>query len=163
MAFTGARAAPGQSMPDYLSNDYGKSLQLSDLRGLRLNGMEAATARARAGVDGRTVDVRLVVVRFSPDRVYRFQFVSDPRPTAALDRQFMDIAVSLRPITATEARLIPVRRLQVLTVEQGETIDDLAGLMAVPSEQRARFLALNGMREGVRLRAGDRVKVVVEE
>ncbi|MFN3231828.1 MAG: M48 family metalloprotease [Alphaproteobacteria bacterium] len=163
MAFSGSRVSAGVSMRDYLVSDYGKSLKLNDVRGLRLNGMEAATGRTRTTANGKTVDVRLVTVRFSRDRVYRFQFVSDPRSTNALDRQFLDIATSLRPITATEARLIPVRRIKVLTVEQGETVDELAELMAVPAHQRERFLALNGMRPGDRLRAGDRVKIVVDE
>ncbi len=163
MAFSGSRVSAGVSMQAYLVNDYGKSLQLNDVRGLRLNGMEAATGRARATANGKTVDVKLVAVRFDRDRVYRFQFVSDPRTTAALDRQFLDIAVSLRPITATEARLIPVRRIQVLTVEEGETIDELAELMAVPAYQRERFLALNGMRPGERITPGQQIKIVMME
>jgi predicted Zn-dependent protease len=53
-------------------------------------------------------------------------------------------------------------RLQVVTVGPGDTVDKLAGRMAVADRQVERFRVLNGLEAGDRLKSGSEVKIVVE-
>jgi predicted Zn-dependent protease len=53
-------------------------------------------------------------------------------------------------------------RLQVVTVGPSDTVEKLAGKMAVIDHAIERFRALNGLDPGDRLKPGSQVKIVVE-
>ncbi len=54
------------------------------------------------------------------------------------------------------------RRRRVVTVESGDTIEKVASRMAVSDRPVERFMVLNGLEQGERLKPGDQVKIVVE-
>ena len=57
---------------------------------------------------------------------------------------------------------VPVsRRIQVVRVRAGDTVQSLSANMAYPNERLTRFLVLNGLTDSRILVAGDRVKLVV--
>ena len=53
------------------------------------------------------------------------------------------------------------RKLSVVTVKSGETVQTLAGRMAYTDKPLERFLVLNGLTSSSRLVAGQKVKLVV--
>jgi predicted Zn-dependent protease len=53
-------------------------------------------------------------------------------------------------------------RLRIVTVAPGDTIEKLAGRMALADRALDRFRVLNGLDLGDRLRPGSEVKIVVE-
>ena len=53
-------------------------------------------------------------------------------------------------------------RLQIVTVKPNDTVEKLAGKMAVADHAVERFRTLNGLDPGDRLKPGSQVKVVVE-
>ena len=53
------------------------------------------------------------------------------------------------------------RKLSVVTVKSGETVQTLAGRMAYTDKPLERFLVLNGLTSTSRLVAGQKVKLVV--
>jgi predicted Zn-dependent protease len=53
-------------------------------------------------------------------------------------------------------------RLRIVTVTSGDTIEKLAGKMAVADRALDRFRVLNGLDPGDRLKPGSEVKMVVE-
>jgi predicted Zn-dependent protease len=50
----------------------------------------------------------------------------------------------------------------VVRIGLRDTIERLAGRMAVPDRKLERFLILNGLEKDAKLKLGDRVKIVVE-
>ena len=52
------------------------------------------------------------------------------------------------------------RRIKIVTVQQGDTINKLASRMAVPDREVERFMILNGLYPGDTLNPGDPVKII---
>jgi predicted Zn-dependent protease len=52
--------------------------------------------------------------------------------------------------------------LMVVTVAPGDTVDKLAGRMAVADRAVERFRVLNGLESGAKVKPGSEVKIVVE-
>lgn len=121
------------------------------------NGLSYAYATTGASASGRAVDATLVAYRF-PDATDTFLLVT-PRGSGV--GPFAALLQSVAPLSASEAAAIRGKRLRIVTVAPGDTVDTLARRMAYPSYQRERFLALNGLAPGAALRPGMLVKVVV--
>lgn len=138
------------------------------LKSIGLNGSAAATRGVAAGLpfaavtvparaDGRALDLTILAYRLSATTV-RLDIVT-PRGTGA--GAFRPLIDSVAPMTAAEAAAVPGRRLRIVTVAPGDTIETLAARMAYPSFRRERFLALNGLPADATLVPGMLVKVVV--
>jgi predicted Zn-dependent protease len=67
---------------------------------------------------------------------------------------------SMRRINATEAGSLKPRKLSVVTVKAGDTIQSLSARMAYRDAPAERFLVLNGLRSDSRLTPGQKVKLV---
>ena len=72
------------------------------------------------------------------------------------DKAFRD----MRRVSATEAGQVKPRRLSVVTVARGDTVQSLAARMAYSDAPLERFLVLNGLASSAVLRLGDKVKLV---
>jgi predicted Zn-dependent protease len=67
----------------------------------------------------------------------------------------------VKRLATSEAAAIKPRKIDVVTVRNGDTIDSLSQRMAYSSYQKDRFLVLNRMLSTDGLRAGQKVKIVV--
>jgi len=75
---------------------------------------------------------------------------------------FLKTAGSFRPLSEAERSGITEVRLRILRARQGETLEDLikrGGGVWTPAETAVS----NGLREGVRLREGQLIKVAVQQ
>lgn len=132
----------------------------SGIERLTINGMDAATGLARANVRGTPVNVRSVVIRHNSGKLYQFDFLSQADMGPRYDNEFRDIAYSFRTITAQEASQYRPMRIRIVTVAPGDTIASLSRQMVVAKGKEAWFRVLNGLNEGNRLQAGQKVKIV---
>jgi predicted Zn-dependent protease len=121
------------------------------------NGVPYAYSTIGAAANNRAVDATVVAYRF-PSATYSFTLVT---PRGSGIGPFQSLVSSVAPLTQAEAAAIKGKRIRVVTVRAGDTIDSLARQMAYPSYQRERFLTLNGLDAGARLTPGMLVKVVV--
>ncbi len=149
------KASPDVSLADYLNSGWVEGIDRHTVQQLAINGLPAATALARS--DAWTF--RLYVVRLDGD-VYRFIFAAK-HGTETADRTFRESMTTFRRITAAEAGAKP-RRLKVVRVAPGQTIDSLARRMAVPDRKLELFRVLNGLSPADTVKPGDRLKLVVE-
>jgi predicted Zn-dependent protease len=67
---------------------------------------------------------------------------------------------SMRRISAAEAAGVKPRKLAVVTVKKGDTVQSLATRMAYSDAQLDRFLVLNALNANSTLTAGQKVKIV---
>ena len=146
----------------YLKNVWGKNLNLQDLELLEINGMRAATGRARAFVSGQSRELRLVVIQEERDRIYRLIFMAAPSDMQKFSEEFRRSTYSFRRLTKAEARAIQPLRLKVITARPGDTIASVAKNFPFPSFQREWFRLLNSMKIGQQITPGERIKVVTE-
>lgn len=121
-----------------------------------VNGIPAAYGAARVQTGSGTVDVVVFAYEFARDHAYHFVAISQAGQAAVFNPMFG----SMRRISASDAAAIRPRRLQVVTVRAGETVQSMARRMAFSDAPLDRFLVLNGLTARSTLRAGDKVKIV---
>lgn len=160
--FDRAPEADGRSMPRYLTEVWAAKAKLSDVEGIDVNGLPAATARARISSREGRLDGRLVAIRYDADTVYRFLFVTPPSQTQAQSVGLRRTTYSFRKLSPAEAAELKPQRIKIHTVRRGETVSDLVQRMPYSDYREQRFLTLNGMKKGEVLKAGQKVKLIEE-
>ena len=73
---------------------------------------------------------------------------------------FTPMVQSVQRLSATEAAAIKPRRVDVVTVKAGDTVQSLSRRMAYSDYPLERFLTINGLSANATLRPGEKVKIV---
>ena len=133
------------------------TLAPSSIQRTTINGIGAAFGQARVDNNGSQVDVTIFAYEFADDRAYHFAAITP----AGQSNTFGSMFQSMRRISASEAAQVVPRRLEVVTVQRGDTIAGLARRMAYDDAQIERFRVLNALGPNDGLIAGQRVKLVV--
>lgn len=154
--FDGVAVSPSVAMVDYIKSGWVSGLDVSSVTATRINGNEAASARASA--DGWRFSI--TVVR-AGDQVYRLLSAA-PLANTSLDQTAREVSTSFRLLSDQEKAALKPLRIRVVTVKPGETIGTLAAQMRGVDKQMDMFRLLNGLRTGAGLSAGDRVKIVTD-
>ena len=105
-----------------------------------------------------------MLVRHPSGKVYEFVFLSLADLGARHDGDFQKIATSFRQINASEAaQYNKPKRIRIVTVQAGDTVQSLSNRMAVADEKEGWFRVLNGLNNGQQVQAGQKVKIVVQD
>lgn len=131
-------------------------IQPGTIQRTTVNGIPAAYSTARVTSGGSQVDVVVFAYEFSANQAFHFLTISQ----AGQAGQFDPLFSSMRRMTQAEATAIRPRKVQVVTVRSGDTVQSLAGRMAFKDRPVDRFLVLNGLAAGTTLTAGQKVKIV---
>jgi predicted Zn-dependent protease len=151
-------ARKARSLSGYIANTWARGLSLSGMQRISINGMEAATAGTRAN----NKDIRLIVLRGGPDRIFRLAFITPPAMTERLNLDFRRATYSFRRISQDEADAVKPLRIKVVTVKDADTAKSLAAGFPFEAFRLRWFETLNGLRPGERLKPGTRAKIIVE-
>ena len=127
------------------------------VRTTTVNGIPAAYGVTRANTGDGARDVVVFAYAWSPTQAFHFTTISAAGQAAAFDPMFS----SMRRITIGEAGAVRARRLTVITVKKGDTVQSLAGRMAFDDRPLDRFLVLNGLDASSKLVPGAKVKLIV--
>jgi predicted Zn-dependent protease len=146
----------------YLTRVWAGRTRLQNVERIRINGLDAATGYASGNTRSGPRVIRLVVIRFDRDTVYRMMYLTTPQRFRSVDRGFRRSAVSFQRLSDAEAQRLQPLRLRIHRVRRGDTMDRLARRMPYEQHRLERFLVLNNLEEGDRLQIGQRVKLVVE-
>ncbi len=150
------RVPAEQTLSQYLNTGWIENIDAATVEDVTINGFAGATAVAK----GDQWDFRLYAIRFGSD-VYRFIFAAKHR-TAETDRSFRESMDSFRRMSLAEIEQAKPLRVKILKVAPGDTVEKLAGRMALADRAAERFRILNGIEPGDRLKPGSEVKIVVE-
>ncbi|WP_209347427.1 M48 family metalloprotease [Pontixanthobacter sp. CEM42] len=135
-----------------------QKLAPSSVQRTRINGLQAATGSARVKSGNGEVDVVVYAYEFSNNRAFHFATISQ----AGRSGTFTPMFNSMRRISQSEANAIVPRRIDVVTVRRGDTIQSLSNRMAYTNGKVERFRVLNALGANDQLRAGQKVKLVVK-
>lgn len=124
----------------------------------RINGLETVVLPARASSGGRPVDLTVVVYSLGGDEAYSFIAMAPAGQASLFDPMFD----SFRKLSDREADGIAGRRIAVVEVRSGDTVESLADRMAPDGDRMGRFLMLNALDPGQPLRPDSRVKLIVD-
>jgi predicted Zn-dependent protease len=150
------RVPAEQTLAEYLTSGWIENIDRATVDETTINGFPSATAAAK----GDQWDFRLYAIRFGSD-VYRFIFASKHR-TPETDRAFRESVGTFRRMSLAEIEEAKPLHLKIVMVAPGDTVDRLAGKMAIADRAAERFRVLNGLDRGDRLKPGSEVKVIVE-
>ena len=144
-----------QTLVDYLRSGWIENVDKNGVEELTINGFPAATASAT----GDAWVFRLYAIRFGSD-VYRFIFATK-RQSAETDKAFRDSIGTFRRMTLKESQDARPLRIKIATVRPNDTIESMARRMG-SDYKRERFMIINGISAGEKLKPGEQVKIVVE-
>ncbi len=137
------------------SQTSGINVQRSSVNGLTVGSAAASMTNSQ----GSQLDVTVVAYQFSPTAAYHFVVVT--RAGQGLGA-LAPLVNSMNRLTDAQAAAIKPRRVRLVTVKKGDSVQSLAQRMAYPTYQQERFLVLNGLQAGSTLPVGRRVKIVTE-
>lgn len=134
-----------------------QQLQPDSIQTTTINGIPAAYGTVRTTNGSSQVDVVVFAYEWGPQQAFHFATISQAGQAPQFDAMFR----SIRRINATEAAAVKPRKLSVVTVKSGDTVQTMAKRMAFTDKPLERFLVLNGLTASSRLASGQKVKLVV--
>lgn len=135
-------------------------LDLSPARSIEINGRPAAVGQARANTQSGPVDVAAYAIRWEGNMNYIFLWVAPSGVARQLERPIAQSVQSLRAIDRAAIDIPEPRRVDVVTAQAGDTVNELSQAMAFPSHRQDRFLIFNSLDPNATLDAGRAVKLV---
>jgi predicted Zn-dependent protease len=128
-----------------------------DVSRTTVNGLPAAWRTVRANTQSGQVDATVFAYDFGAGKAYHFLILTAAGQGVG---PFSSMVQSVQRLSAQDAAAIKPRRVAVLTVKSGDTIQSLSRWMAYDDYAQDRFLTLNGLTAQSILRPGQRVKIV---
>jgi len=163
IVFDAAPNPPRYMLMDvYLTQEWAKGAVLKDVETLKINGLEAATGWTNAGSGSNSKEVRLVAIRFSRDKIYRFQMATPVQWAANRAEALQRTTYSFRKLSATEMAALKPLRVRIAKVREGDTVQTLSDAMAYGDFKEDRFRVLNALAPDASVTPGQRVKIISE-
>lgn len=142
------------SLTDYMKSGWINGLDEASIAQDTINGLDSAHAAAQA--EGWRFHVRVLRIG---TQLYRF--ITAARPDETELASISDaITGSFRKLTRAEIRELTPLKIQLVTLEEGQTLATLAGRMAIRSNQMAMLRLINGLSPGEEPPAGTRLKII---
>jgi predicted Zn-dependent protease len=133
------------------------SLSPGTIERIQINGLDAARGTAEvAGQSGTTI-VTVYAYEFANNQAFHFMTLTSAANAGALNSLYQ----SIRRLTAQEAAAVRARKVSVVTVRSGDTIEKIAARMAYDDFKVERFTVLNAIKAGTELKPGQKVKIIV--
>ncbi|MGB0410711.1 MAG: M48 family metalloprotease [Pikeienuella sp.] len=166
LIFDGARD-PGGDLRRYIQNDWAAGIakqtrvgRLTDLRNLRIDGLQAAQAQMPVATNQGTKLAHFTVIR-RDGQLYRFLGL-EPQNARGVGAALNRSARSFDSLTPGQARRYRPYSIDVYTVRRGDTVARLARKMPFDDFNEERFRVLNSLAAGEELRRGQKVKIIRE-
>ncbi|MBX7147288.1 MAG: M48 family metalloprotease [Alphaproteobacteria bacterium] len=161
IVFDQVKAGQYNSMTTYLKT-WAKNNRLNSIESLTIKNHDAATGLIRIRNKSGQFDQRLLAIDYG-DKIYRFLFVTPVKLTSRYDQAFKDTAYSFGPISQNDKDLFRPQIIKVIDVSASDTPQSLANKMPFEDYQLERFMVLNGLSANDKLRAGQKVKTIIQK
>ena len=133
------------------------AINYGSIEKVQINGLGAARASAEVAGQSGTTTVTVYAYEFAKDQAFHIMAIHGSTTPGLFNSLFQ----SVRRLSATEVASIKPRRIDVVTVRSGDTIEKLAARMAYTTHQVDRFTVLNALKPGEALQPGRKVKIVI--
>ncbi len=154
--FDGVSANKQITLSDYIQSGWVTGLDPNSIKTIRLNGLEAAVARASA--DRWDFDVTVIRVG---GQIYRF-LTAVPKGSSSLEDVAGAIRSSFRKMSSTEIRALKPLRVRIVTARPGDTMASLAGRMRGTARKLELFRLLNALSSSSAVTPGHEYKIITE-
>ncbi|RJG55628.1 LysM peptidoglycan-binding domain-containing protein [Sphingobium terrigena] len=157
-------AAPySGNLPAYIDSVFAKlggangGVPEGEVRRTTINGLPAAWRTVRANSQSGAVDATVFAYDFGGGKAFHFLLLTAAGQGIG---PFNAMVQSVQRLSPQEAAAIKPRRVDVVTVKAGDTVQSLSRRMAYSDYQLERFLTINALAANASLRPGQRVKIV---
>ena len=159
MQFSGAASEQG---PGALVSAIGQQLklQMSQPQAFTANGRNGAFGRARATTNNGAIDVQVFAIQWQGASHWVFLWTTPANQTAQLQNAIQGSVGSLQSVDAKTLDVPATLRIDVATVQRGDTLSGLANATGFENAKAERFAIMNGLTGAEDLKAGDRIKLV---
>lgn len=155
--FDGVAVARSVALGDYIQSGWVTGLEVGSIRPATINGIEAATATARA--EGWRFHI---AVFRAGSQIYRL-LTAAPENSDRLLPTARAVSGSFQVLSAAQKRALKPLHVRVVTVKPGETAGSLAARMSGVGRALDLFRMLNALPPGGGVSAGDRVKIITDD
>ena len=159
--FDGAPNSGDVDTHTYLTRIWMGDETLQNVETIDINGKEAVTASFRGTVRGKSSNIRVVAIRWSQKRFYRFIMAIPQAASEDVLQGYKRTTYSFRELTAQDKRDYQPRRIKVITAQPDDTVNALAARQAFEDFSEDWFRVLNGMEPQEDLKTGERYKLVI--
>lgn len=122
-----------------------------------VGGMKTAYTTVQANGQSGPVDVTVIAYELAANQAFHFVIMTAQGQNFG---PFSGMTQSFRRISAAEAAAVKPRKVAVVTVKSGDTLNTLSARMAYDDYKMERFLTLNALTASSKLTAGQKVKIV---
>lgn len=154
--FDGVSGNQQLTLTDYIASGWVTGLQTSTIRAIKVNGLDAATARASA----QKWDFDVTVIRLG-DKIYRF-LTAVPKGDNKLEAIASKLRESFRPMTPSEIASLKPLRIRIVTAGVHDTQGTLAARMRGTDRKIDLFRLINALTPFTPVRPGERFKIIAE-
>jgi predicted Zn-dependent protease len=154
--FDGVADPKQTTLANYLTSGWVAGLVPETVRETKVNGLEAATARATAD----KWDFDVTVIRVGP-QIFRF-LTAVPKGNAQLEPVANLLRSSFRKMTPQEIASLKPLRVRVVTVQPGDTVATFAARMMGTERKLDLFRMINALSATASVQPGQRVKIISE-
>lgn len=161
--FSGA-SMQNKSISEYASAAWGAYKIENEMQGsqeIQINGMDAYTGYTTMTMNNQNYVARLIAIHHSGDDGYHFLMLTPQDKHQSLSDSLQRASYSFDKITDQEAAAIKGRKIKIIRVRSGDTVDRLANQMAFDTFKKERFLALNNLTNNQGLKSGQLLKMIV--
>ncbi|WP_022681250.1 M48 family metalloprotease [Sphingobium bisphenolivorans] len=156
-------ASYGGSLPEYINSVFAKlggnngAPPTGEVSRTTVNGLPAAWRTVRANTQSGQVDATVFAYDFGGGKAYHFLLLTAAGQGVG---PFASMVQSVQRLSTQDAAAIKPRRVSMVTVKSGDTVQSLSRRMAYSDYPLERFLTINALTAQSVLRPGQRVKLV---
>lgn len=152
--FDGADVPKTTDLTEYMASGWVEGLFISTIRAIKVNGLDAASARA--SIDKWDFDVTAVRANGS---VYRI-LTAVPKGSPDLSVIADQVRNSFRLLSSAEKSELKPLKVKIVTASKSDTLGALVAKMGDVKDPQRLFMTLNGLESGAEIRAGALYKTI---
>jgi predicted Zn-dependent protease len=158
MAGNAERATPMR----FLRDIWLKGQAVEHVEDIMIGGMKAATASIDGSVNGKTVKMQLVAVRWSDNQIARFQVILPYSPSKTQLNALKVATYSFRKMSEKDLKAYGPYRIRIVKAGPRDNLGSMAKKMVVDDYKEERFRVLNGLRSNEEVKAGQMYKIIAK-
>lgn len=158
--FDAAKVQNSRTLAEYVQNEWTQGVNLSDLQTMNINGLSAATGRARLNTQQGVADLRVAAYQWDGTQLFRLMVLSPARNAQAYADGIRSTINSFRRLTDSEAADLKPLRLITVQADGADTVSTLAQTMPYGALNEDWFRMLNDLSPGQPIPVGQSIKVI---
>ncbi len=146
----------------FLRDIWLKGQEVDRAEEINIGGMKAATASLDGNVNGQAVKLQLVAVRWSDDKIARFQIILPPNASGKQINDLKTATYSFRKMGERDYKVYGPYKIRIVTAGPSDNLGSMAKMMAVEDYKTERFKVLNGLRANEGVTPGQMYKIIAK-